>query len=292
MRTRPLLLLLAALTIAPIVFAAHQADLYVIPVASRVAGVNGTFWRTDVTIQNFRTVPLNVTILFIQSGEGNPDNVANLVSTAVPTGSLTVPAGGTVVLSDVLNGFEGKSDGLSGALVVSADGAFAVTSRTYTTAESGGTFGQTVVPVRDFYENVIGDTNNTTSVTYVPGLSVGGARRSNLGFVAGAGHGPMVVSVTIKGATGTTLGTRTFTIPADQFVHVQVPAISITNAPFDVGSAEFRITSGDGVIAPYASIVDNLTGDAVYVNGIFPNNTVIGKFGPSLWSQLVERMQR
>jgi hypothetical protein len=290
MRTRKLLLLsLVALLAAPAAIANHYADFYVIPAAIHSDGANG--YLSDLGLQNFQSTPLTVTLLFVESGEGNPDNVTNLVSTAVPGGTVTVPAGGSVILRDVLAGYAGTTNPF-GALLVSADRSFAVISRAYQRNATGGTFGQTVQPVRDFIENTLGDTNNAGAVAYVPGLTHNSQYRTNLGFVAGSGATGMTITVELKGADGTSLGTRTFLVPANRFVHTQFSTLSIANVTYDAAGAEFRITGGDGAVTPYASVVDNRTGDAVFINGVFPQNTFLAARTPAIFQNLMKSMKQ
>jgi hypothetical protein len=252
--------------------AEHYADLYIVPVVAHIIGNNNTAFVSDLAIQNFQSTPLTVSLIFIESGLGNSENVDNLVSTAVPSGSVTVPAGGSVILRDIVDGYQGRHEALIGSLLVSADRAFAVTSRAYGTTASG-TVGQSVVPVRDFIENRVGDTDNTLAVAYVPGLTNNVTFRSNLGFVAAAGDTDLVVEVKVRGADGATLGTRSFTVPAQQFAHLQFSTNDVGAGTFDAAGAEFRILSGDGAVTPYASILDNRNADAIFVAGVFPENT-------------------
>ena len=165
---KPILIgIVVALAIAPMLLATHYSDLYVLPVASHTGGVNGTAFRTDLAIQNFQTTAITVQLLFIESGSGSSENIGNLQTPAVPTGSITVPAGGSVIVKDILNGYQGKNDGIIGSIVASADKAFAITSKVYTAGAAGGTFGQTVVPVRDFLESSQGSTDLTTATAYI-----------------------------------------------------------------------------------------------------------------------------
>ena len=288
MRTATLALL-AVLAAVPLL-AAPYSDFYIIPAASHTTGANGTLWISDVALQNFQAAPLTVSLLFIESGQETSENVDNLISTALPDGDVTIPAGGSVLLEDVLDGFEGRSNGLFGALIVTADQPFAVTSRAYSTAD-GGTIGQTVPPVQDFIENTLGDTNNALAVAYVPGLISNADFRTNLGFVAGGGLTGMQVSVTLRGADGTALGTRTFHIGPNVFTHLQFPAGALSTAPFAAGAAEFRIVAGDGAVAPYASVVDNHTNSAAFVNGVFPPSSPfdLSSFTRSVFRSLLER---
>lgn len=257
----------------------HLSDFYVIPVAIRAPGAFGTSWTTDVSIHNFGTNPLTIEFLFIESGEGVSQNVFNLESDAIPTGSVTIPAGGTRIIRDVLNGFQGRSEGLLGSLALSGSAPFAVMSRTFTAGASGGSFGQTVPPVQGFVDNTIGETDIAGAVAYLPGIVTNGSFRTNVGFLAASGDAGMTVTAELRLADGTSGGTRTFTIPANRFVHVQFPAASIGTATFNEASVRLRITAGSGAVTPYASIVDNVSGDAVFVPGNFPPTTSVFKRG-------------
>ncbi|HVT02726.1 MAG TPA: hypothetical protein VHL58_05040 [Thermoanaerobaculia bacterium] len=282
-----LLTLATALLLIPgAAFANHYADFYVIPVASHTQGLNGV-WMSDVAIQNFQSTPINVELTFVQAGEGNPDNVTQL--SFGDGGTVIVPAKGSVLLKDVVNNLPlTQNNMVSGAILIGADKPFAVTSRSYITSPGGGTVGQTVVPARDFLENAVGDTNNAMATAYIPGLISNARYRSNLGFVAATtnGAGGMRIDVTIRNAAGAPVGaTRQFIVAPGSIEQIQFSVKSFSGDVFDVGSAEFNIAVGDGAVIPYGSVVDNATGDAVFVTGQFPANAAFpgGKQAPSVF---------
>ena len=277
-----------ALLLPPALFANHYADFYVIPIAGHVNGLNGTMWMSDVAIQNFQAVPITVEIFFIEQGEGRTDNVFPI---AGANGSMTIAAGGSVIVRDILNQFNAENMAL-GALLVGSDRPFAVTSRSYSMSPSGDTVGQTVLPVRDFLENTIGDTNNAMAVAYIPGAVQNSRFRTNVGFVAGSGASNMGVEITVKNSDGSQIGKRTFTVPANTFSQVQVPITAITTTSTDAAGIEVRIASGDGAVAPYASVIDNSTADAVYVAGTMPPNTLFAKTTPDIFRRLFDRIRQ
>lgn len=261
--------------------AAHYADLYVIPVASHTAGQNGTMWMSDLAIQNFQTTPLDVQIIVIESGVGQ-QNVAPLM-TSTNNGSVTVPAGGSVMLKDVLSGHRGMSSTI-GAILVGADRPFAVTSRAYSSNPLGHTVGQTVTPAANFLDNTLAPISLATAVAYVPGLVQNGDFRTNLGMVVANGSGSgtaLGVTITVRGANGAVLGTKTLSFAPGEITQLQFSAREIAAGNFDIGSAEVRIFSGSGSVVPYASIIDNRTADAVYVSGTFPQNVNVNALSKS-----------
>lgn len=279
--------LLALLLVPTAAFADHYADLYVIPVAGHVDGKNGTKWMSDVAIQNFGAAALTVEIFLIESGEFRTDNVFPLPG---DNGLVTIPAGGSVLLKDVLKDFNMQSMTL-GALLIGAERPFAVTSRSYSMSPSGDTVGQTVLPVRDFVINSVGDTANAGAVAYIPGAIQNSRFRTNFGFAAGAGTDTMSVEVTVKNAAGAPVGKRLFAVPGGTFTQVQVPLDSFVSGTADIAGLEVRILTGDGALAPYISVIDNVTADAVYVAGTLPPNTPFAKTtGSNTFRRLFDRM--
>jgi hypothetical protein len=286
-------LLLLTLLAATAAFADHYADTYVIPIAGHTNGVGGTMWMSDVAIRNFSNSPMTVQFIFIESGNNYADNIGPLISDAVPDGSVTVPVNGSVMLTDILAGYE--KENIAGALIVGSDRPFAVTSRAYSNRSP---LGQTVPATRDFFSNSTGTIDNTTAV-YIPGIMHNARTRTNVGFAAGSGgsvSAQMVVEVTIRNADGASVGTRSFFIPPGNFAHYQFNIGSIVqDGSIDVGTAEFRITEGEGTVVPYASLIDNATGEAAYIMGQFPNSTPPSAtaFRPfNLFRQLLEKQVR
>lgn len=285
MKSAALFLMTTALLAANGAQAAHYADLYVIPVASRAAGAHGTNWMSDLAIHNFQSSPLSAELVLIATGESTEDNVLPL-TTVTP---VLVPPGGTRIVSDFMNG----SGVALGAVVIGADKPFAVTSRSYSMSPAGDTVGQTVLATRDFLTDALLD-SAANATAYLPGLIFNSRFRTNLGFAAGAGlGGPLSFQITIRDADGAVLGSEQFTVPAGSYMHRQVGIQRFTATGFNAGSAEVRILSGDGSIVPYASVIDNVTADAVFVSGHFPPSTAFTQSAmPSVFEQLLLRHRR
>lgn len=276
-------------------YASHYSDTYVIPIAGHTPGQNGSLWMSDVAITNFSSTPLTVQIVIVESGEDNFDNIYPLTTASNTSGSVTVAANTTVLLRDVLRGQRGRENS-TGALILGGDRPFAVTSRIYNSGQGGDTVGETVPPVRDFFENSTGRSDNT-SVVYLPGIVSNASARTNIGFLAGSGAGAtMTVEVTIKNAAGQSLGTRSIAVPPGNFIQTQFSVSSVTTTPFDVGSAEVRITSGLGTVVPYASVIDNTSGNAAYIMGQFPPSTPLtpasSAFSNSIFRGLIDATRR
>jgi len=284
-KTMRLAVLALALLMLPVgaAQANHQSDFYVIPTAAHIVGANNTLFMTDIAVQNLQSTPLTIDLIFVETSENNPDNVFPILP-AGTTGatSFVVPAGGNLLIKDVLNGFMGgrtTANNILGAILIgSQDGrAFAVTSRTYSTSPNGGTVGVTVPAVRDLLTNASGNTNTAMAVAYVPGLIVNSQYRTNLGFVAAnIGSEPLFVEVSLRNAMGPILNAkRTFTIAAGNISQLQFSSRAVSDTTFDIGSAEFRIVQGSGSVVPFATVIDNVSQDPVYISGVFPPNNNI-----------------
>lgn len=271
---RIVLLVMATALLGVEARAGHYSDFYVLPAAAHTPGANDTFWRSDVAIHNFQSTPLSVELAVIESGEGNYDNVFPVVPSGGMT-SVTVPPAGSVLLEDVLRGHRGLGS-VTGAILIGADQPFAVTSRAYNMTAGGATVGQTVPPVDTFLENTFGRTELANAVAYVPGIINNDRFRSNLGAVIGNGNAtgePLTVAVTVRNAAGAVVGTRQISVVAGAFTHLQFAVATMAGSQLiDIGSAEFRIVGGSGALVPYASVVDNATGDAVFIAGRLPPN--------------------
>ena len=219
----------------------------VIPAVGRVPGANGTFWRSDVTFYNPGSSTMSLSLRYQPAGSDNR---------FVNARALTVGAGKTLVLADVLN-WLGISSG-SGALDVRWTSAIGpvVASRTYTTTTNGGTFGQSIDPVTEFGNDA-----------YVPGLRSDFTYRSNVGFVNG-GDTTIGVTTQLLGTNGQTLATG-FVVLApgsqSQMTLAQMfPSINVQS----LGSVTLKAhADGQPDMFAYGSIIDNTSGDPVFFGG-------------------------
>jgi hypothetical protein len=150
----------------------------------------------------------------------------------------------------------GLGDG-SGALQTNWNGAAGpvVTSRTYTTADSGGTFGQSIDPVPAYGND-----------SFVPGLRSDVSFRSNIGFVNG-GDSTIGVNVTLLSTFGQTIATGFVQLAPRSQMQYSLTALFPGIDPAALGSFTLRAHSDGGNVFAYGSIVDNNSGDPVFFAG-------------------------
>lgn len=281
MKLRATILIL--LTAMALPLAANQfSDFYVIPAAGHVNGMFGTTWQSDIVIHNFQTTPITVELAVVETGEGLLDNVFPVQVASSPT--VTIAPGASLTLTDVLRNHRGRAETL-GAILIGADKPFAVVSRSFAVTPSGNTIGQAVPPVSDFLDNV-GSVGS--GVAIVPALVANARFRTNLGFLAAASAGaPLVIEVSLADARGVALGTkRTFTIPAGALTHLLFSSTTLAGA-FDEGVATFRIVSGSGAVAAFASVIENATSNAMFINGGFPPGTTTTSGSKSFFYEIL-----
>lgn len=259
-------------------FAAYSS-FYVVPVVSHARGATATF-ITDLAIYNFNNRPIHVEMILIESGQGRFDNASPIEFFNHDGDANTVAAGSTEMVTDVLQSLSNRS----GALLIGADGPFAVTTRNYVASDSG-TFGQTVPAVSDFLENAEGTSDLTEAVAYLPGLVSNDQYRTNVGLTAASSASStqsLIIEITLRDDRGAPAGSKRLVVEQGTAVHTQFSIRELSSSTFDVASAEVRIVSGSGAVVPYASIVDNRSSDASLVVGTFPANRSLGSaFAPA-----------
>jgi PKD repeat protein len=208
-----------------------------LPVVGRAPGANGTFWRSDVILHNPASGSLSLTLRY----GGAPKYI-------------TLQAGQTMVMADVLSQF-GHSSG-SGKFDVTWSGSSGpvVTSRTYTSVAGGGTFGQSIDPVASFGRQ-----------QFVPGLRHDASYRTNIGFVNRGGESEMF-AVMVLSNSGAEVG-RTFVTLAPG-AQVQYALTALFPAISSIGSFTLMIEGdGNAQLFAYGSMVDNKSGDPVFFAG-------------------------
>ncbi|HEY3054445.1 MAG TPA: PKD domain-containing protein, partial [Thermoanaerobaculia bacterium] len=218
---------------------AAASSLLTIPVVARANGANGTFWRSDVTFFNPGSTSSNLMLRF-----------------GIRTRSIAVGANRSVVMPDVVAAL-GEQSG-SGPLEISWSGSTApvVTSRTYTTAGNGGTYGQSIDAVDSF-----------AAQQWVTGLRSDFDFRTNVGFL-NSGTDAITVQVTVLSASGSPIGY--VELPLAPHALVQYPLAALTPGvdAFNIGSCTLVARStGAATLFAYGSVVDNNTGDPVFFGG-------------------------
>lgn len=231
---------------------------FVIPVVAHAAGAQGTAWKTDLQIHNGSAASASYTLKFIKS---------NMTNDVPPSESFTISPGGNLIFRDVLNNaslpsFMGYT---RGSLLLEYTGGVppAVASRVYNDQGADGTYGQ-FVPAIAVDGRTRGTAGSIPSILF--GLSRTDRYRSNLGLVnITAFWNTLQVSLCdgsgnpIGAALSTTLAPYNMVQLDDILAQAGIaPPVSAFSVKVESGSVKDFVA--------YASIVDNLTGDASFIS--------------------------
>jgi len=257
-------------------FGAVQNELW-IPVAGNVPGAFGTQWQTDLRIFNTSAgAPATVTVQWLPSGN-TPNvtssgtlNTANVATITVPARGVNAAANATASILNITNG--------TGAIRLISDQPIVATARIYNnqTARGIGTFGQTIQALTRCEAVARGVLVGLS--TGIAGNNPSVTGRTNLGFVNPNGT-PVTVNITLNNANGIVGGQQSLTLqPYSQF---QIP-LAGTNGVFANQSADIQNAAvsflASAPIFGYASVVDNVSGDADFLIAK-PDNGAIGSVG-------------
>ncbi|MEJ5166709.1 MAG: hypothetical protein WHV67_06750, partial [Thermoanaerobaculia bacterium] len=215
-------------------------------VAAHTPGAEGTIWRTDLRIFNPSDDSQEITLTFTEKNQ-------SFIKT------IEIDGKATLKYNDVINElFQLQQN--HGLLTISGNPGVISTSRIYNTLGEAKTYGQ-FVP-----SSIIHKPININQSQFILHMSSNASFRTNLGFTEVAGR-PATVEVALYNSNGTEIGKGTFNISA--YEQKQINRIfEVFNAgEIENGYAKVTVLSGQGSVLTYASVVDNLTGDAIFVIG-------------------------
>ncbi|HEX8172931.1 MAG TPA: NEW3 domain-containing protein [Thermoanaerobaculia bacterium] len=237
---------------------ASGAASSVVPAVAHAGGIN-SLWRSDLRIYNPSDSEAAYDLFFTPSRtDGRTEGRHSRMSVA---------AHGTMALGDVVRrifGYGVLGESATGALEVRPAGSAPIaiiSSRTYN-ATSNGTYGQFIgaVPTSQF-----ATAGNAVSLQQV---AQSDAYRTNVGLVEGSGAGANVV-VRIFDDQGAQLAEEAVSL--EPFEHRQLDALLTQHAVrADDARVEVEVTSPQGSVAAYASVVDNYSNDPLLVPGVVP----------------------
>jgi len=233
--------------LASVASRAKSSASLVLPVVGQTAGANGTNFISDVRIFNDSSSSAIVTAYFTRSGV---DGLSEFAAQRIQ-----IPAHATVALNRIVQSLF-RTEGV-GSLTIEGDVAnLRVTSRTYN-AGGDGTFGQFIPPVDR--SNALTSVN--IAATVVAPITNDANFRTNFGVVETSGA-PGEVELLIRDRNGSEV--RRDLVAVLPFGHLQRPVGEL----ICVGCRlEVRVVSGSAVIAAYGSVVDNRSGDAIFIPG-------------------------
>jgi len=245
---------------ALITIAAASAQTLYIPASANAEGVNQTRWRTDLQVkaQGGRAAAFTIELLESRADNRNPISLAYSLN---PNESLR--------LGNVLE-TEFTFTGTAALRITATGGRITATSRTYND-DPDGTYGQTVPAVAE--ESGVGPESQSTMILLSRSADPSAGFRTNLGLVNLTGSS-IAVEIDVHDADGAVIGSLSRNLKP--FEHRQFNDVFDMAGADDVadGYAVVRTSTEDGSFLAYASVVDNGSGDAVFILGsvdLIPN---------------------
>ncbi len=237
----------------------YENATMIFPVVAHTEGALNTDWRSDVRIFNAtNSREAEIRLLLIPAADAS--------SIKPRQTDVVVPHGSVIALDDVVQKRFGLDAGKGSLLVLdSTETVVHGTSRTFTTSDSG-TYGQFIAPeVEGGHSTGAGE----PAVVVLP--TAGVDHRVNIGITELTGRPTKVAVTLIDSTNGGALGASTFhTI--EGFANLQLNGLlpdferAGTNDPY----VAVTVVQGTGRVTAYGSVIDNRTGDAVFVTGATP----------------------
>jgi hypothetical protein len=235
-------------------YALASEPVYVAATA-HVAGAAGTDWRTDLELHNPGSSEGRYEIALLETNRNN---------SSPRTAVFTVGPGESLRLEDILASafaYGGTAalriTPLSGAVLI-------LTSRTYNLTDEG-TYGQFLGGVTE--SQAIGDDEQGIMIQLSHHRGSSAGYRTNIGFL-NCGASPITVHVELYSSDGTLLGALDYELGPS--THKQANKIfqEVAAADIDDGYAVVTTTTAGARFLAYASVVDNATGDPVYIPAV------------------------
>jgi len=226
-------------------------DTTFIPAAALAAGLEGSFFQTDVDLNNVGSTDLTYELLWLPRGADNSDPVSS------DTFSLAPGAG--VRYANVLDEVFGLEPDQVGALAIEASGFdLLAMSRTYNlpSAKVAGTFGQELPGIPADRMITAGERKRIIFMNESDDI------RSNVGCQNGSDHAVRVF-IELFNAEGESLETRTMDLAP--YSNNQVTRVFRNYAPITAGYVDVWTTTADAAIYCYGSVLDNATSDPTTV---------------------------
>lgn len=228
-------------------------EITFIPAASFAAGAEGSFYQTDIDIENGDTVLATFAFLWLPRSENNKQPVQSDSFMLGPGVSARYPN----ILSEVF----GLSEGANGAIAIISDSEdLAVMSRTYNLpdAAGSGTFGQAIPGVPDDELLRAGDRGRIIF------MSQDQEFRANLGCVNGRIY-DVQISIELYDPEGTKLETKTMDLAP--WSNNQLNKIFNAYAPTN-GYAVVRSGTSGAAYYCYGSVLDNTSSDPTTITPV------------------------
>lgn len=232
-------------------------------VSASAKGSANTNWKTDLSILSKSETSSNLKFCYTLAGDKGIE--------CNNTFSLNIPPKGYIFINDIVKEKFGMEN-TYGSLRIETDNPILITSRIYNYLDQFGTYGQFVKGAclgdAIYFNDLRGGKK-----AYAIGLKQNDFYRTNIGISEVNGI-PTVVAIRIMSDGGLVISENILEVKEYSLLQISASELGVNN--YEMGFyAEFEVLKG-GAVLGYASVVDNVTGDAIYVPAI-SKDTIMGK---------------
>lgn len=239
------------LAVAPVQPSVIKAARYIVPGIADLNTANN--FHSDLRIFNGGAVTARVTATYYPQNNGTP--------VPAPGGAISIAAGETKAYDNVLPSLFNVSNS-GGSIVLTADSiaALVATARTYSNAPGGGTFGQFIPGVTSAEGVGLGE-----RPLQILQLEQSNRFRSNIGLSELSGNtAHVVLSLYVPDAKQVAIVEQD--LAPNQFLQLGSLFRSVYGEQnIYNGRVTVEVTSGQGRVAAYGSVIDNRSSDPTYV---------------------------
>jgi len=222
----------------------YLADIF-IPAVAKAKGAEGTNWKTDLEIYNPEEGENCFKVYYVERGKDG----TNLDACK----EICLDGRKAVTIEDAIYNLCGKEN-TAGNIRIERDKRLFVTSRVYNQKEEG-TYGQFIKGVTE-NEAILKDEEG-----FILGIKQNSNYRTNIGFTEVKGLSTKI-KITFCSSEGEEVSSKEIDIKPFSCEQWNLKEFGFPDT--DNGYIKVRVEEGGGVIA-YGSVVDNKTGDAVFI---------------------------
>lgn len=246
---------------------AQVNDTYIIPIVGSVSGANNTRWSSELYVFNPQRHALRVTAVYLPSGGGEGPQV-----------DFTVQPNQTAFTPDLVDDLFNRK-GTTGGLILAVfpeknlgvpndalSRSFVTSTKNFNNA-SNGTFSQKVEGVWAGLQDVDFDGISAVSAGVRENGTLLTGYRTNVGAV-NLGRGAVRVYLDVFDANGVKVGSAlALDVPPLGHIQDRLPvALSIGSIEFYVQDPFVDDPERRAMVFPYATVIDNRSGDPLFLN--------------------------
>ncbi len=239
-----------------------QDNSMFVPAAAHVSGAAGTNWRTDVEIYNIGQQTAQYRIALLRKNQNNSNPV---------TVGFNLFSGQSVRYDDILQSIF-NFDGSASLWITVQSGEVIVSSRTYNETPDG-TYGQYIGGALEAQAIQQGQDGRIIQLTHNRASNQG--FRTNVGFLNCTSL-DISVRAELYSWDGSLIGTKNYGLGPYMYTQIDRIFEQVTQSDVSDGYVIVETLTPGGKLFAYASVVDNRTGDPIYIPAI-----LIGDGGPN-----------